>query len=193
MRVLVGCEFSGIVRDAFRAQGHDAVSCDLLPSERSGLHYQGDLFDILDEGWDLLIFHWPCVNMAVSGAKHFYRKRVEQATDVQAFQTLATWSSIPRICGENPVSVLSTQFRKPSQIVHPYWFGHREFKTTCLWLKGLPLLTPSQFIAPPLKGTPEHKQWSRVHREPPGPDRWKNRSRTYTGLATAMATQWGNG
>lgn len=185
MRVIVPCEFSGRVRNAFLARGHDATSVDLLPSETPGPHIVGDVFDVLarDPYWDLMVFFWPCTNMAVSGARWFAEKRAEQARDVEAFKRLAMWPTIERIAGENPIGVLSTQFRKPDQIAQPWQFGHGETKATCLWLKGLPLLTPTNVV----KG-----RVPRVHHEPPGPDRWKNRSRTYQGIADAMADQWGS-
>lgn len=182
MRVLIGCEFSGTVREAFRSRGHDAVSCDLLPTEIDGPHIQGDLFDHLDDGWDLLVFFWPCTNMAVSGARWFHAKRAEQLRDVVAFTRLATCRRIPKIAGENPIGVLSSRFRKPDQIIQPWQFGHGETKATCLWLKGLPKLTPTNIVDGRL---------ARVHREPPSADRWKNRSRTLPGIAAAMADQWG--
>jgi len=181
MRVLVGCEFSGIVRDALLARGHDAVSCDLLPSERPGPHIVGDIFDHLDEGWDLLLFFWPCTNMCVSGARWFPMKREAQARDVAAFTRLATYPGIPKIAGENPIGVLSTRFRKPDQIIHPWWFGDGEVKQTCLWLKNLPKLVPTNIV---------EGRVPRVHHESPGPNRWKARSRTYSGIAAAMAAQW---
>lgn len=182
MNVLVGCEFSGIVRDAFIAEGHNAVSCDLLDTEQPGPHIIADLFTVLDWGWDLMVFHWPCTNMCVSGARWWPAKRVEQARDIEAFITLATYPGIPRIAGENPVGILSTRFRKPDQIIQPYYFGDPFKKTTCLWLKNLPLLTRTNDL-----GGGRQACW----REPPGPNRWKNRSRTYGGIARAMASQWG--
>jgi hypothetical protein len=181
MKVLVACEFSGIVRDAFIARGHDAVSCDLLPTEKPGPHIQDDVFNHLSDGWDMMIFCWPCTNMAVSGARWFKDKAEEQRRDVEAFIKLME-CDIPRIAGENPVGVLSTKYRKPDQIIQPWQFGHGETKATCLWLKNLPLLQPTNIV---------EGRTARVHREPPGPDRWKNRSRTYQGIADAMADQWG--
>ena len=169
MRVLVACEFSGVVREAFRRRGHDAVSCDLLPSEQEGPHIQGDVFDHLDDGWDLLIFFWPCTNMCVSGARWFKDKQVEQARDVESFVRLMN-CAIPKVAGENPIGVLSTRYRKPDQIIQPWMFGHGETKATCLWLKGLPLLKPTNIV---------EGRHGRVWREPPSPDRWKKRSRTY--------------
>lgn len=182
MRVLVACEFSGIVRDAFITRGHDAISCDLLETESPGPHIIGDVFDHLANNWDLLVFFWPCTNMAVSGARWFHEKRKAQARDIAAFRRLATYPGIPRIAGENPIGVLSTHFRKPDQIIQPWMFGHGETKATCLWLKNLPRLIPTDIV---------EGRTARVHREPPGPDRWKNRSRTLPGIAAAMAVQWG--
>lgn len=181
MRVLVGCEFSGTVRDAFLRRGHDAMSCDLLPTEVPGPHYEGDVRDILFDGWDLAIFHPPCTHLAVSGARWFRDKQVEQA-EALAFVRLLLDAPIPRIALENPVSVISSRIRKPDQIVQPWMFGHGETKATCLWLKHLPLLVPTDVV--------EGRE-ARVHRMPPGPDRWKLRSKTYTGIAEAMARQWG--
>lgn len=181
MRVLIACEFSGIVRDAFIAHGHDAVSCDLLPTEREGPHIQGSVFDHLGDGWDMMIFFWPCTNMAVSGARWFKHKKAEQDSDVAAFVRLME-SRIPKVAGENPISVLSTRYRKPDQILQPWMFGTGETKATCIWLKGLPLLVPTEVV------TGRHP---RVHLEPPSPYRWKNRSRTDPRIADAMAAQWG--
>lgn len=190
MRILVGCEFSGRVRDAFIARGHDAVSCDIEPTETPGPHLQCDLFEAIDEGsWDMLIFFWQCTHMAVSGAKHFHRKQLRQARDVMSFKLLME-CGIPRVAAENPIGRLSTLYRKPDQIIQPWQFGHPQFKATCLWLYGLPPLEPTNVLTPPAKGTAEHKAWSVVHREPPGPNRAKNRSRTFPGVADAMAARW---
>jgi len=180
MRVLVGCEFSGEVRDAFRRRGHDAVSCDLEPSERPGPHIQGDVLEVLGDGWDLAVFHPPCTHLAVSGARWFKDKRDEQAEALEFVRRLLD-APIPRIALENPISVISSQIRKPDQIVQPWQFGHGETKATCLWLKNLPLLTPTNVV--------EGRE-ARVHRMPPGPNRWRERSRTFTGIAEAMADQW---
>lgn len=187
MRVLVACEFSGVVRDAFRARGHDAWSCDLLPSETHGsaFHFQTDVRNVLDHNdglWDLMIAHPPCTHLAVSGARWFAEKRQEQEEALDFVRTLLD-APIPRIALENPVSVISTRIRKPTQIIQPWMFGHGEVKATCLWLKNLPPLVPTNIVA---------GRTARVHREPPSPDRWKNRSRTLTGIAQAMAEQWGN-
>jgi len=181
VNVLVACEFSGIVRDAFRLAGHYATSCDLLPTERPGPHYQGDVREILGDGWDLLIAHPPCTHLAVSGARWFKDKAVEQA-EALAFVRDLLDAPIPHIALENPVSIISSRIRKPDQIVQPYWFGHGETKATCWWLKNLPPLTPTNMVP---------GRENRVWREPPSPDRWKNRSRTFPGLAQAMAEQWG--
>ncbi len=181
MRVLVACEFSGTVRDAFRAAGHDAMSCDLLPTEAPGPHYQGDVRDVLDDGWDLMIAHPPCTHLAVSGARWFKDKRQEQE-DALAFVRLLMDAPVPRIAIENPVSVISSRIRKPDQIIQPWQFGHGETKATCLWLKGLPALVPTHVV--------EGRE-ARVHRLPPSADRWKLRSVTYPGIAAAFAAQWG--
>lgn len=181
MRVLVACEYSGIVRDAFIRAGHDAISCDLLPTEVPGPHYQGDVMDIMGDGFDLMIAHPPCTHLAVSGARWFKDKQEEQAEALAFVQALMD-APIERIALENPVSVISTRIRKPDQIIQPWQFGHGETKATCLWLKGLPLLEPTKIV--------EGRE-ARVHKMPPGPDRWKERSRTFTGIAEAMAQQWG--
>lgn len=182
MRVLVGCEFSGVVRDAFLARGHDAMSCDLLPTDSPGPHYQGDVFDVIDDGWDLAIFHPPCTHLAVSGARWFKDKQEEQAEALEFVRRLLD-APIPRIALENPISIISTRIRKPDQIIQPWWFGHGETKATCLWLKNLPLLVPTNIV---------DGREARVHRMSPGPDRWKERSRTFTGIGEAMADQWGD-
>lgn len=185
MRVLVACEFSGIVRDAFRERGHDAWSCDLLPSERPGPHATGDIAEFLKYTagyWDLMIAHPPCTHLAVSGARWFKGREREQAQALCFVQWLLD-APVPRIALENPVSVISSRIRKPDQIVQPWWFGHGEVKATCLWLKGLPKLEPTQIV--------EGRQ-PRVHHASPGPERWKERSRTLPGLAAAMAEQWGS-
>lgn len=183
MRVLVACEFSGIVRDAFIAEGHDAMSCDLLPTERPGPHYQGDVLDLLnDEKFDMMIAHPPCTHLAVSGARWFKDKLAEQADAMEFVRNLMA-ARIPRIALENPISIISSRIRKPDQIIQPWMFGHGETKATCLWLKGLPLLAPTNIV---------DGREARVHMMPPGPDRWKERSRTMQGVANAMAAQWGN-
>jgi len=181
MRVLVACEFSGIVRDAFAAKGHDAWSCDLLPTERPGKHTQGNVLGILNDGWDLMIAHPPCTHLAVSGARWFKDKQIEQEKALE-FVRLLLAAPIDRIALENPVAVISTRIRKPDQIIQPWMFGHGETKATCLWLKNLPTLVPTGIVS---------GRTGRIHREPPSPDRWKNRSRTFIGIAEAMANQWG--
>ena len=182
MRVLVGCEFSGVVRDAFAQAGHDAMSCDILPTEAPGPHYEGDLLDVLDDGWDLAIFHPPCTHLAVSGARWFKEKQAEQGEALEFVRRLMG-APIPRIALENPISIISSKIRKPDQIIQPWQFGHGETKATCLWLKGLPLLTPTNVV---------DGREARVHRMSPGPNRWKERSRTLPGIAAAMAAQWGD-
>jgi len=182
MRVLVACEFSGIVRDAFIAAGHDAVSCDLLPSERPGPHWRGDIRPILRWDWDLLIAHPPCTYLAVSGAR-WMALRPAQTEEALKFVRRLLEADIPRIALENPISIISSRIRKPDQIIQPWMFGHGETKATCLWLKGLPKLVPTDIV---------DGREARVHRMPPGPDRWKERSRTLPGIAAAMAEQWGS-
>ena len=181
MRVLIACEYSGTVRDAFIHQGHEAMSCDLLPTDAPGPHYQGDVFDIINNGWDLMIAHPPCTHLAVSGARWFKDKKVEQAEAIDFFMRLVN-ASIPKIAIENPVCIMSTKYRKPDQVIQPWQYGHGETKATCLWLKNLPLLTPTNIV--------EGRE-ARVHRMPPSADRWKKRSETYQGIAAAMASQWG--
>lgn len=186
LRVLVACEFSGIVRSAFESAGHEAHSCDLLPSEiPSSRHYQGDIRDILSMSWDLMIAFPPCTYLAVSGNRWMDGDPMRKVRRFLAleFVKILMRANIPKICVENPVSVISTRIRKPDQIIQPYMFGHRERKTTCLWLKGLPDLVPTKIIPPP---------WNEsIHLASPGPDRWKFRSRTFEGIAKAMAEQWG--
>ena len=179
----MACEYSGRVRDAFRALGHDAMSCDLLPTEVPGPHYEGDVRDVLNYPWDLMVAHPPCTHLSVSGARHFPAKQMDgsQQAAVSFFMMLAK-SDIPRIAIENPICIMSSLWRKPDQIIQPWQFGHGETKATCLWLKGLPALTPTNIV--------EGRE-ARVHRMAPGPDRWKERSRTFEGVAQAMADQWG--
>lgn len=183
MRVLVACEYSGKVRDAFIKLGHDAMSCDLLPTDAIGPHYEGDVFDIINDGWDLMIAHPPCTHLAVSGARHFAAK---QASGVQQealdFVRRLLDAPIDRIALENPISIISSKIRKPNQIIQPWQFGHGETKATCLWLKNLPLLIPTDIV--------EGRE-ARIHKMPPSADRWKKRSETYQGIADAMAEQWG--
>jgi hypothetical protein len=182
MKVLIACEYSGTVRDAFIARGHDAMSCDLLPTDAPGPHYQGDVTDILDDGWDLMIAHPPCTHLAVSGARHFEEKKKDgrQQEAINFFLLLAA-ADIPRIAIENPVCIMSSVWREPDQVIQPWQFGHGETKATCFWLKNLPPLNPTQIV--------EGRE-ARIHKMPPGPDRWKLRSKTYSGVAQAMADQW---
>ena len=182
MKVLIACEFSGIVRDAFINVGCDAISCDLLESERMGPHIQDDVLLHLDEKWDLMIAHPPCTHLAVSGSRWFKFKQKEQFEALKFVKKLLD-APIEKIALENPVSVISSKIRKPDQIIQPWQFGHGETKKTCLWLKNLPKLIPTDIV----DGRDE-----RVHRLPPSKDRWKDRSRTYSGIAKAMAEQWTN-
>ena len=183
MRILVACEYSGTVRDAFIHLGHDAMSCDLLPTDSQGPHYQGDVMSVLGEGWDLMIAHPPCTHLAVSGARHFAQKRKDgrQQAAIEFFMALAN-SGIPKIAIENPVCIMSSVWRKPDQIIQPWQFGHGETKATCLWLKGLPPLKPTNIV---------NGRADRIHKMAPSPDRWKLRSITYRGIAAAMAAQRG--
>jgi len=183
MRVLVACEYSGRVRDAFARRGHDVISCDLLPTEVEGPHYIGDVFDIIDQGFDLMVCHPPCTHLAVSGARWWKDKDPTLQADALEFCLRLMAVNIPRIAMENPIGKLSSAYRKPDQIIQPWQFGHGETKATCLWLKGLPKLEPSDIVS---------GREPKVHMMPPGPDRWKERSRTYEGIAEAMADQWGN-
>jgi len=182
MRVLVACEYSGKVRDAFRAHGHDAISCDILPTEAPGPHYQGPVEDIIHDGFDLMVAHPPCTHLAASGSRHFHRKQQQQAEALDFVRMLMA-SPIDRWCIENPVSVISSVIRSPDQIIQPWEYGHGETKATCLWLKNLPPLRPTNIVP---------GRESRIHLMPPGPDRWKERSRTFDGIAQAMGSQWGN-
>jgi len=182
MRVLVACEYSGRVRDAFRRNGHDAWSCDLLECEAdSRYHLQQPVEPLLTDGWDLMVAHPPCTHLAVSGSRHFHRKQQQQALALDFVRMLMA-APIERWAIENPVSVISSAIAPPQQIIQPWEFGHGETKATCLWLKNLPRLRPTQLV--------EGRE-AKVHRMPPGPERWKERSRTYQGIADAMADQWG--
>lgn len=182
MKVLVACEYSGRVRDAFIRGGHEAMSCDLLPTDVPGPHYRGDVMDVIGAGWDLMIAHPPCTHLAVSGSRWFKDKIFEQVIALD-FVRLLLNSSIKKIALENPISVISSKIRKPDQIIQPWQFGHGETKATCLWLKNLPKLIPTNIV---------DGREARVHKMPPSPDRWKLRSTTYQGIADAMALQWGN-
>ena len=185
MKVLIACEYSGVVRDAFLRGGHEAMSCDLLETESPGPHYKGDLFDVIDCPWDLMIAHPPCTHLSVSGSRHFAEKKMDgrQQAAASFFMRIVRQSAhIPKVANENPVCIMSSLYRKPDQIIQPWQFGHGETKATCLWLKGLPLLTPTEIV--------EGRE-ARIHRMPPSADRWKERSRTYQGIADAMVNQWG--
>jgi hypothetical protein len=182
MKVLIACEYSGRVRDAFIKLGHEAMSCDLLPTDVPGPHYQGNVLDILNNGWDLMIAHPPCTHLAVSGSRWFKDKVLEQAEALD-FVRLLLNAPINKIALENPISVISSKICKPDQIIQPWQFGHGETKATCLWLKNLPKLMPTNIV---------DGREARVHKMPPSPDRWKLRSTTYQGIADAMAQQWGN-
>lgn len=195
LRVLVACEFSGVVREAFRARGHDAWSCDYEPTEQGEHHMQTDVMNVINQDWDLMIAHPPCTYLANSGAKHLYRegkkangrdeKRWDELYEAAKFFRLLLKSRIPRICIENPIQHEHARNLievRQSQIIQPWQFGHGEIKATCLWLKYLPPLKPTRIV---------DGRAPRVHHETPGPDRWKNRSRTLQGVADAMARQWG--
>ena len=201
LKVLVACEYSGRVRDAFIARGHTAMSCDLLPTDVAGPHYQGDVFDIINDGWDLMIAHPPCTYLSVSGMHWTTRGlRDPQLTeDALDFVQRLMAAPIAKIAIENPISVISSRIRKPDQIISPYQFGHDASKKTCLWLKDLPLLTPTQMVEPRIVITPSGKPAKRWGNQcdnygqdklPPSADRWKLRSATYQGIADAMAAQW---
>jgi len=184
MRVLIACEFSGIVRDSFKKMGHYALSCDLLPTERPGNHIHGDVLNIFDDyvwKWDLMIAFPPCTHLAVSGARWFKDKLEEQKEAIDFFMALAN-ADIPKIAIENPVGIMSTKWRKPDQIIQPWQFGHGETKATCLWLKNLPPLKPTNIV---------NGRENRIHKMPPSKNRGKLRSITYQGIADAMAEQWG--
>ncbi|CAB5145157.1 hypothetical protein UFOVP147_53 [uncultured Caudovirales phage] len=186
MKVLIACEFSGTVRDAFAARGHYAVSCDLMDSEKPGLHVKWDaiLAAYFEDHWDLMIAHPPCTHLAVSGARHFAAKKASGVQDeALAFVKALMESPVGKIAIENPVSIISSRIRKPDQVIQPWQYGHGETKATCLWLKNLPPLKPTDIV--------EGRE-ARIHKMPPGPNRWKERSKTFTGIAEAMADQWGH-
>ena len=192
MKILIACEYSGTVRKAFAKNGHNVTSCDLLPSDDDSKdHYQGDVFDLLKNNkYDLMIAHPPCTHLAVSGAAWFKAKResgVQQ--EALAFVQRLMDADIPKICIENPVSIISSQIRKPEQIIQPYQFGHLEQKKTCLWLKNLPNLVDTNNVYDEMMTLPR-KDREKMHYLPPSPDRWKLRSKTYQGIADAMANQW---
>ena len=195
MKVLVACEYSGTVRDAFRAAGHDALSCDLLPTDVPGPHYQGDVTDIINDGWDLMVAHPPCTYLCSSGL-HWNKRRPERAQmteDALKFVQFLLDAPIPRIALENPIGCIGTRIRKADQTIQPWQFGHDASKSTCLWLKNLPLLTPTAVVEPRIANG--KKRWanqtdSGQNRLPPSEDRWKIRSETYAGIAAAMVAQW---
>lgn len=182
MKILIACEYSGTVREAFSKLGHDAWSCDILETEIHGNHLQCDVREILGYGWHMMIAHPPCTRLAVSGARWFKNKKVEQAESLE-FVRLLLNAPIERIALENPISIISSHIRKPDQIIQPWQFGHGETKATCLWLKNLPKLQPTNIV--------EGRE-QRIWKMPPGENRWKERSRTFEGIAQAMANQWGN-
>jgi len=183
MKILVACEYSGRVRDAFIGAGHDAVSCDILPTEKPGPHHRGSVLDILNDGWDMMIAFPPCTHLASSGARWFAEKRADgrQQEGVDFFMRMIN-APIERIAVENPIGIMSRTYRKPDQIIQPWQYGHGETKATCLWLKNLPLLQPTRVV----EGR-EPRMW----KLPPSKDRAKIRSETYQGIADAMASQWG--
>lgn len=196
MKVLVACEYSGAVRDAFIARGHDATSCDLLPTDVAGPHYQGDVRDIINDGWDLMVAHPPCTYLSVSGMHWTARglRDPKLTEDALEFVRLLLDAPIEKIALENPVSVISSRIRKPDQVVNPYQFGHDASKKTCLWLKNLPPLVPTKMVEPRIvNGKPRwaNQTDSGQNRLSPSDDRWKERSKTYSGIAAAMADQWG--
>ena len=192
MKVLIACEYSGTVRDAFTRAGHDAMSCDLLPTDAPGKHYQGDVTDILGDGWDLMIAHPPCTHLAVSGSRHFAAKKADgrQQAAIDFFLMLAN-ADIPKIGIEQPISIMSSVWMPPTQIIQPWQFGHPEQKATCLWLKALPQLQPTNDVYDEMMLLPKAER-ERIHYMPPGPNRWKERSKTFSGIAEAMASQWSN-
>ena len=192
MRILVACEYSGIVRDAFIRGGHTAMSCDLLPTDASGPHYQGDVLDIITDGWDMMIAHPPCTYLSVSGM-HWTTRGLRDPKLTEGALTFVRRlldAPIDRIALENPVSIISTRIRKPDQIIQPWWFGHDASKKTCLWLKNLPLLQPTDKLPGDNKTRRANQTPSGQNKLGPSADRWKLRSATYQGIANAMVTQW---
>jgi len=191
VKVLIACEYSGRVRDEFLKLGHEAMSCDLLQTDAAGPHYQGDVRDVLDYPWDMMIAHPPCTDLAVSGAAWFAKKRMagKQQASASFFMMLAK-ADIPQIVIENPVCVMSSLWRKPDQTIQPWMFGHMEQKATCLWLKNTPPLAPTNIVKDEMMLLPKNQR-ERLHYLPPSADRWKLRSETYLGIAQAMASQWG--
>ena len=193
MKLLVACEYSGTVREAFRALGHDAWSCDLLPTDTPGPHHQGDVVDIIGDGWDLMIAHPPCTYLASSGL-HWNKRRPERAAQTEqalAFVMALANAPIARIAIENPIGALSSRWRKPDQIIQPWMFGEDASKATCLWLRGLSVLRPTDVLPGGAKARRSNQTSSGQNKLGPSPDRWKIRSKTYQGIADAMANQWG--
>ena len=201
MKILIACEFSGIVRDAFIKKGHDAISCDILPTDKPGPHYQGDVFDIINDGFDMMIAHPPCTYLCVTGNKWMkpefrdrFPNRVQQRKDaIQFFMDLYN-VNIEKICIENPVGVMSTKFRKPNQYIHPYYFGDKHSKKTGLWIRGLPLLEKTNVVEPEMYTYKDGRKdpiWHVESMKLPKEERSKIRSRTFQGIADAMADQWG--
>lgn len=190
VRILIACEFSGIVRDAFLERGHNAVSCDLLPSERPGPHYQGDVLDLLWDDWDLMLAFPPCTHLAVSGARWFKDKIKEQNEALDFIRKLLN-APIPKICLENPVGIIGTRIRKVDQIIHPWQFGHETTKPTCLWLKGLPLLEPTNIVSRGVRKVYLSGKTAPLWHNQTGRGQGKRRSVTFEGIAKAMAAQWG--
>ena len=183
MKILIACEYSGEVREAFRSRGHDALSCDLLPTDAPGPHYQGPVEDVIRDGWDMMIAFPPCTHLAVSGARWFKEKRADgRQQEALSFVRMLMDAPIDRIAIENPVSIISSHIRKPDQTIQPWQYGHGETKRTCLWLKNLPKLQPTDIV--------EGRE-QRIWKMPPSADRWKERSKTFQGIANAMANQWG--
>jgi site-specific DNA-cytosine methylase len=190
MRVLVACEYSGVVRDAFIAHGHEAWSCDLLPTDSPGPHIQGDVFKVIKNGWDLMIAHPPCTHLAVSGNR-WYAGSQERLDAIEFFRRFLD-APISKICVENPVGAISKAIRPPDQYIQPYWFGHPESKKTGLWLKGLEPLEPTNVVEEgPRHVTKSGRSLPVWYNLPPSADRWKIRSKTFKGIADAMASQWG--
>lgn len=193
MKILVACEFSGVVRDAFAKRGHDAWSCDLLPTDKPGKHIHGDVLEVIEQGWDLMIAHPPCTYLCSSGL-HWNKRvpgRTEETEKALEFVAQLLAADIPKIALENPIGCISSRIRKPDQIIQPWQFGHPESKATCLWLKGLPELHPTNALEKPESGRWENQTASGQNKLPPSADRWKIRSITYQGIADAMAQQWG--
>jgi len=201
MKILIACEFSGTVRDAFSKLGHDAWSCDLEASELPGNHYQGDMFDIVNDGWDLIIAHPPCTHLAVSGAAHFAKKRADgrQQQGIDFFMRVMN-IDVPKLAVENPIGIMSTLYRKPDQIIQPWEYGDKAQKSTCLWLKGLPLLKPTNIVEKGEFFEWQDKKTGKMKRQPKWfydalskspKEREKIRNKTFQGIADAMATQWG--